>query len=125
MREPQYRILGGMTVISIDRLDESEKYYLTLEPMKVDSQLEEFLGVTTISCETLINAKNGRFNEKVTRGLMIGNQELANNQVTFENEPGIFNISCQDELSFQLDKFEEKIAIIRNEINKYFTKEGE
>ena len=121
MKKPQISILNGMNAISIDQLDESKKFFITLEPSKSPEQFEEFLGVNTIAVDSVINSMPGMINDDLVRGLNINKGEIDRGEILFEGEPGFFQIASEDIYLSSLST-ENKLEIIFNEIKKYFSK---
>ena len=121
MRDPQIKFKEGMSAISIDRLDESKKFFVTIEPTKTAQQFEEFLGVSTISADIIINANERRLKSEQLTGLDISNKEIFNQAIIFKDEPGLFNISNTQVLFDEID-LKRKLDVVMNEINKYFSK---
>ena len=122
MREPQIKFQPGMGAISIDRLDESKKFFITLEPIKNHSQFEEFLGVVTISADAILNANKVRLGADTLSGLNLNNAELVEESILFKGEPGLFNISSTEVFFDLILQLEKKLNIVMDEINKYFSK---
>ena len=121
MREPQIKFQPGMGAISIDRLDESKKFFITLEPIKDYSQFEEFLGVITISADAILNVNRVRLNTNALSGLNLNNAEIIEESILFKGEPGLFNISST-EVVFDFALLKKKLNIVMDEINKYFSR---
>jgi hypothetical protein len=124
MKEPEINILPAMNVISIDQLDESKKFFLTLEPSKDLDQLEKFLGISTIGVDAIINSMPGEISPDLIRGLNIGDNEIRSKEIVISGEPGFFNISSEIQ-KYDMQNTNESIKIIFNEIKKYFSKQGE
>ena len=125
MIEPVLISLEGMTVISVDRLDESKKFFMTIEPTKNPSQYEEFLGVRTIGVDWIINANLSHVNQNIYNGLNISSNEIKSEMVLLKNEPGFFHIFRGNQIGCTLSETQKKLEIIFTEINKYFSKKGE
>ena len=124
MREPQIIFLTGMNAISIDQLDESAQFFITLEPTKSPEQFEEFMGVKTIGADAVINASSGLVQSNLVRGLNVSLQEVQDGEILFSEEPGFFQLAS-DDVYVTKRNISEKLEIIFSEIKKYFSKQGD
>ena len=124
MREAQITFFAGMNAISIDQLDESAQFFITLEPTKSPEQFEEFMGVKTIGVDAVINASRGLIQSDLVRGLDVSLQEVQDGEILFSQEPGFFQLAS-DDVYVTTQNISEKLKIIFSEIKKYFSKQGE
>ena len=122
MNSPQVKFYEQMNLISIDQLDESKKFYLTLEPKKNNNKFEEFHGVSTIGVDSIVNEQIGLIEYQLFSGLKVSPHHIDERKLINESEPGFFNLSNAEQIFFDVDIFSEKLEVTFQELKKYFTK---
>ena len=121
MKPPQIEFLPNMNAVSIDQLDGRDTFYLTLEPGKNDASFDKFLGLKTISVESILNMMPGLTPEGLLKALNIDSRDADSDKLIYEDEPGFYSIN-KNQLKFDLNELNENLDLIINDIKKYFSK---
>ena len=90
------------SIVSIDRLDEHDKFFMTFEPINFENNYSN--EIKTLSVDYILNAQEQVLDESIYRSLQ-------------EFEDGLFKLGKIDD--YDLD---DKFNFVFSEVKKYFSK---